>query len=116
VHGLKSEYRWCLTGTPVTNSLTDVYALFRFLRIKPGNEWDWFRKQVYLYEKKRPDLAGKRVQAILKHCCIRRNKNSELNGKRLITLPDKHVNLVTLDFTEEEREIYTFVETKWVFE
>lgn len=28
-------YRWALTGTPVTNSLADLYPLFRFLQLKP---------------------------------------------------------------------------------
>lgn len=27
---LRSQYRWCLTGTPVTNTLVDVWAFLRF--------------------------------------------------------------------------------------
>lgn len=40
---------------------------------------------------------------------IRRMKNSILDGKRLIELPDKQVSLVKLEFSEEEREIYRMV-------
>jgi len=59
-----------------------------------------------MHEKRRPTLAGQRTQAILKHCLLRRNKNSELNGKKLIKLPEKHVELMKVHFTPDEREIY----------
>jgi SNF2 family DNA or RNA helicase len=36
-------------------------------------------------------------------------KNSMLDGKRLIELPDKTISLVKLEFSEEEREIYKMV-------
>jgi SNF2 family DNA or RNA helicase len=31
---LKSERRLCLSGTPLQNSVEDMYSLFKFLRIK----------------------------------------------------------------------------------
>jgi hypothetical protein len=36
-------------------------------------------------------------------------KNSMLDGKRLIELPDKTILLIKLEFSEEEREIYKMV-------
>lgn len=36
-------------------------------------------------------------------------KNSMLDGKRLIELPDKTISLIKLEFSEEEREIYKMV-------
>lgn len=50
-----------------------------------------------------------RLQAILASCMIRRTKSSELDGKRLIELPPKEVELIKLEFTGEEREIYKMV-------
>src|SRR4051812_11765419 len=35
---LKSVTRFCLTGTPMMNSVAELYSLIRFLRIKPYNE------------------------------------------------------------------------------
>ena len=35
VLSLTSKYKWCLTGTPLQNRINELYALIRFLRIKP---------------------------------------------------------------------------------
>ncbi|KAL0943664.1 DNA repair protein rad16 [Colletotrichum truncatum] len=32
---LKTEYRWCLTGTPLQNRIGEFFSLLRFLEIKP---------------------------------------------------------------------------------
>jgi len=41
---LKSTYRFCLTGTPMMNSVQELYSLIHFLRIKPYNEWSRFNQ------------------------------------------------------------------------
>ena len=40
---------------------------------------------------------------------LHRMKNSLLDGERLIELPKKALDLVKLEFFQEEREIYTMV-------
>ncbi|GAA5891117.1 hypothetical protein JCM6882_006429 [Rhodosporidiobolus microsporus] len=109
---LDSIYRWALTGTPVTNSLSDLYPIFRFLQIRPWFEWSYFRERVASIERKYPDVAGKRAQTILRTCMLRRKKNSTLDGKELISLPPKNVDLHEIEFSEEEREVYTMIETR----
>jgi SNF2 family DNA or RNA helicase len=37
---LKSVYRLCMTGTPMMNNVTELYALIRFCRIKPFDNWE----------------------------------------------------------------------------
>ena len=32
---LDSEFRWCITGTPMQNKVSDLHALLRFLRVSP---------------------------------------------------------------------------------
>lgn len=32
---LKTEYRWCLTGTPLQNRIGELFSLVRFLNVKP---------------------------------------------------------------------------------
>lgn len=46
-----------------------------------------------------------RCQAILRRHMLRRKKDSKLDGKQLITLPEKHVEMRVLEFSPEERDI-----------
>ncbi|KAK0204021.1 SNF2 family N-terminal domain-containing protein [Desarmillaria ectypa] len=109
---LQCIYRWCLTGTPIINSLSDVYGYLRFLRIRPWYDWTEFHGHVNLLEKKNPTLAVTRLQSILNMFVLRRMKNTMLDGKRLIDLPEKETTLTKLEFTIEEREIYRMVEAR----
>lgn len=109
---LDALYRWCLTGTPITNSLADVFPLLRFCQIKPFYVWKEFNQAISTHEKKRPDIAGRKCQAVLRTCLMRRKKDSTLAGQPLVVLPTKTVELRVLEFSEEEREIYTFVERR----
>jgi len=60
------------------SSLSDLFPLFRFMQLKPWYDWSEFRQHIMTFEKKRPDLAGKRAQAILRACMLRRKKDSKL--------------------------------------
>ncbi|KAF9256614.1 hypothetical protein L218DRAFT_881400, partial [Marasmius fiardii PR-910] len=109
---LTARYRWCLTGTPIINSLTDAYGSIRFLQIRPFYDWDEFNEHVGRLEKKRADVAVIRLQKIFDTFLLRRKKDTMLDGKRLIELPSRNVHLNKLTFSEEEREIYDMVERK----
>ncbi|KAG1871505.1 SNF2 family N-terminal domain-containing protein [Suillus subluteus] len=112
VTDLDTTYRWCLTGTPIINGLVDAYALFRFLRFRPWYDWQEFNGHVSIIEKKNPELASTRLQAIFKSIMLRRKKDTMLDGKRLIELPTKHVEMEKLEFSQEELEIYQMVEAR----
>ncbi|KDR76486.1 hypothetical protein GALMADRAFT_246858 [Galerina marginata CBS 339.88] len=109
---LRSTYRWCLTGTPIVNTLADVYGLLRFLKIRPWYDWNEFQTKIGMFEKKNPGLAVTRLQTVMTLFLLRRKKDSKLDGKNLIELPEKKVKLVKLEFSEEEREIYNMVEAR----
>ncbi|KAG1729528.1 SNF2 family N-terminal domain-containing protein [Suillus paluster] len=112
VTNLDTTYRWCLTGTPIINGLVDAYALFRFLRLRPFYDWHEFNGHVSIIEKRNPELASTRLQAIFTSIMLRRKKDSMLDGKRLIELPTKHVEMEKLEFSQEERDIYQMVEAR----
>ena len=54
-------------------------------------------------------LAVVCLQAIYRPFVLLRMKNTLLDGERLIELPKKEVDLVKLEFSQGEREIYTMV-------
>ncbi|KAF7373229.1 SNF2 family DNA-dependent ATPase [Mycena sanguinolenta] len=89
---VRAKYRWMLTGTPVTNTLADIYGLLRFGRFRPWNDWNSFNEHVPLL--------------------LRRTKNSTLEGKPILSLPPKDIELVKLQFSDEEREIYDLFEKR----
>lgn len=41
---LSASHRWCLSGTPIQNTIDDLYAYFKFLRYKPYCEPHSFRE------------------------------------------------------------------------
>ncbi|KAI9345683.1 SNF2 family N-terminal domain-containing protein [Obelidium mucronatum] len=110
---LKANLRWCLTGTPIQNKIGELYSLIDFLKIRPYCHWDKFRDEI-----EKPFRAGKhkrvlkRVQALLKAICLRRTKNSTLDGRPIIVLEPKTVELVEAHFTPAEREFYQSLEKK----
>ncbi|WVO21837.1 uncharacterized protein IAS62_003157 [Cryptococcus decagattii] len=110
---LRAHLRWCLSGTLVVNSLDDIYPHLHFLQISPSAQWEHFREHISKLQKRYPKLATNRVQAILRVCCVRRHKESELNGKKLLELPPKTTKIIDLQFTDEERQIYTAIENKY---
>ncbi len=57
-----------------------------------------YNEEVVKREKKQPKNASRRCQAILKPLMLRRNKDTELNGKRILELPEKTVNMAWQDF------------------
>ena len=43
---LQAERHWCLTGTPIVNSASDVFSLFCFLRFTPFSDINVFNHQI----------------------------------------------------------------------
>ena len=46
VWALKARRRWCLSGTPLQNSVEDLFSYFRFLRFAPYDDLGAFRSMV----------------------------------------------------------------------
>ncbi|KAJ7085372.1 SNF2 family DNA-dependent ATPase [Mycena belliarum] len=109
---VRAKYRWMLTGTPVTNTLADIYGLLRFGRFRPFNDWNAFNEHIARVQLEDAPLAGHRAQVILKPLLLRRTKNSTLEGKPILTLPRKDIEIVKLKFSDEERELYDSFEKR----
>lgn len=115
---LDAVYRWCLTGTPMQNTVEDLQSLVKFLRIKPYDKEKSFNhhiasgiKKAAISGKAVRDDSMKRLQSLLAMIMLRRGKDSKINGAPILNLPPKTVETDAIDFSEDERKFYQDLET-----
>ncbi|XP_029106153.1 helicase-like transcription factor isoform X2 [Scleropages formosus] len=106
VLALTAERRWVLSGTPVQNSLKDLWMLISFLKLKPFDIREWWNRVI-----QRPVMLGdhsglQNLQALVKGITLRRTKNSRVGGRLLVELPQKKVFVEHVTLTEDERRRY----------
>uniref|UniRef100_A0A4W6E0A2 Helicase like transcription factor n=1 Tax=Lates calcarifer TaxID=8187 RepID=A0A4W6E0A2_LATCA len=106
VLGLKAQRRWILSGTPIQNSVKDLWMLLAFLRLKPFDVREWWYRVI-----QRPVIQGDRaglqnLQTLVKCITLRRTKSSEVNGRPLVSLPEKTVCVEQVELSQAEREEY----------
>ncbi|KAM9341379.1 helicase-like transcription factor [Symphorus nematophorus] len=103
---LKAQRRWILSGTPIQNSVKDLWMLLAFLRLKPFDVREWWNRVI-----QRPVAQGDRaglqnLQTLVKCITLRRTKSSEVNGRPLVSLPEKTVSVEQVELSQSEREEY----------
>ena len=95
------------------NNVEELFSLLKFLRIRPLNVWETFNEQINKPVKSgRSVRAMKRLQVVLKAIMLRRRKDTILNGKPLIKLPPRIVNINTCMFDSDEREFSEAIQSK----
>ncbi|CAN7019075.1 unnamed protein product [Brassica rapa subsp. trilocularis] len=109
--GLRAKRRWCLSGTPIQNTIDDLYSYFRFLRYDPYAVYKSFYSTIKVPISRNSQIGYKKLQAILKAIMLRRTKGTLLDGQPIINLPPKTINLSKVDFSVEERSFYTKLES-----
>ncbi|KAF9453312.1 hypothetical protein P691DRAFT_658741 [Macrolepiota fuliginosa MF-IS2] len=111
---LKGHFKWCLTGTPLQNNVIELYSLLKFLHIRPWHQYDIFNRDLAqpIKSGRGAGTAMKRLQVILKQIMLRRRKDDVLNGKKLIDLPKRTVEIISCPFDASERAFYDSLETK----
>lgn len=75
-YALDSEFRWCLTGTPMQNNLDELQSLVKFLRIGPYDNHAYWRDNIDKPMKNgKGHLALRRLHALLRSFMKRRTKD-----------------------------------------
>ncbi|CAK7221925.1 hypothetical protein SCUCBS95973_004666 [Sporothrix curviconia] len=75
-YALASEFRWCLTGTPMQNNLDELQSLVKFLRITPYDNLTEWRAHIDAPLKNgRGYLAIRRLHSLLRCFMKRRTKD-----------------------------------------
>ncbi len=110
-YALSAEHRWVLTGTPVVNRLEDLFSLIRFLRVEPWNNFSFWRTFITVpFESKDFMRALDVVQTVLEPLVMRRTKDMKTpDGQPLVLLPTKHIEIVDVELSKPEREIYDHI-------
>ncbi|GAA5933630.1 hypothetical protein JCM3775_003757 [Rhodotorula graminis] len=104
---LSTSRRICLSGTPLQNSLNDIFSLVRFLRLEPFLDRHVWNQYIGVLAQKGDELGTERLQAIMRYIALRRTKDTkDTQGKPILSLPPINNALVHLKFTEAERAFY----------
>ncbi|BGP56497.1 hypothetical protein JCM8202v2_004118 [Rhodotorula sphaerocarpa] len=114
---LKTRYRWCLTGTPIQNSVMDMYSLFAFLGktvVRPLHDIAEFKAKIeHPIKNKRAKIGLARLSIVLQAIMLRRVKTQLINGRPLLQLPKREVIESKGPFLDEaEAEFYRKIEEK----
>ncbi|KAK7943142.1 uncharacterized protein PG986_012255, partial [Apiospora aurea] len=96
---LATQHRWCLTGTPIQNSLEDLGALVSFLRIPLLENALTFQRFTVNLSKQGAKYRFKNLRTLLESVCLRRTKE-------IIGLADPLQVTRELTFTTAERDQY----------
>jgi DNA repair protein RAD5 len=111
---LAAEHRWVLTGTPIVNRLEDLFSLVRFLRVEPWSNFSFWKTFITVpFESKDFMRALDVVQTVLEPLVLRRTKDMKTpTGEALVPLPPKTVDIVEIELSKPEREVYDHIFTR----
>jgi superfamily II DNA or RNA helicase len=109
VRQLKSRFKLILSGTPVENSVNDLWTQMSF--INPGllGAQQFFQNEfVTPIEKKKDEDKARKLQAIIKPFVLRRTKEQVATE-----LPPKTETLLYCKMSEEQAEVYDKVKSEY---
>ncbi|GIM06399.1 hypothetical protein Vretimale_10704 [Volvox reticuliferus] len=109
---LFAHCRWCLSGTPIQNTVDDLYSYFRFLRYAPYCESRKFKELIKGKISEKPEIGYKFLQAVLQTVLLRRTKQSKINGEPIIKLPAREQQLLKVKFSAPEAAFYRQVQAE----
>ena len=102
IKSIAAETRFALTGTPIENSLSELWSIFDF--IMPGYLFG-YRKFKELYEtpivRDNDENAIQKLKKLIEPFILRRIK-----GEVLTELPDKMITVLNSQMLEQQQEIY----------
>lgn len=100
VKEIKAGTRFALSGTPIENSLMELWSIFDF--IMPGYLYDEKHFNVRYHKKLREEpVVIEEINRLIKPFILRRTKKEVLKE-----LPDKIEKTITVNLEEEQKRVY----------
>ena len=129
---LRAKSRFCMTGiftilislcimlmcegTPMMNSIEELYSLVKFLRISPWMDSHKFSSNFTRPLKRQSDSAKtqamQKLQVLLKAILLRRTKKSLIDGKPILELPPRTTEARHATFSQDESDFYQALQTQ----
>lgn len=123
---LQAPRRWVITGTPIQNSLNDLFSLVKFLGHEPWDQQRWWKKAIGDTNNTNSTSTNststtesrvstsviesesiRLIRSLLAELMIRRTKNEkDESGRAIVELPEKDVHIIWVDLSAPEREFY----------
>ncbi|KAK4044253.1 SNF2 family N-terminal domain-containing protein [Parachaetomium inaequale] len=104
-YALRSEFRWCLTGTPMQNNLDELQSLVHFLRIPPYDDLAEWRTNIDGPMKGgKGHIAIRRLHTLLRCFMKRRTKDILKEEGALVAGGKKALEAAAAKAKEEGRE------------
>ena len=89
---LSADCRWCVTGTPIQNTLSDLFSLLHFLRVEPWATYRFWNMAVQKPFENKDFSALQKLHVVLRPLMLRRIKSmKDGDGRPLVELPKKIV-------------------------
>eukprot|EP01084_Bolivina_argentea_P145899 255597_1 len=107
INRLKGRNKWCLSGTPFGNQVTDIANQLLFIGMsqnhvnrlqlsKISNGVDKFRSS--------PQSSG--LMYVIQKLVMRHRKNQRFNRKPIVHMVGKHEEVIFVEFTDIQRKYY----------
>jgi SWI/SNF-related matrix-associated actin-dependent regulator of chromatin subfamily A3 len=107
---LIARSRWVLTGTPIINSLKDLFSLVKFLRLSGGiTTFELFNSVLIRPVTQGSESANRLLQVLMRDICLRRKKEMKFID---LKLPDLTEYVHKVDFLSHEKEKYDALEAE----
>lgn len=100
---LEATRRWCVTGTPIQNSLDDLLSLLKFLHLQPFCQQAVFERDILSPMRTGNTNAFQNLKLLLRAICLRRDS-------QLLDLEPVKFETVSVTLNAEERERYKAIQ------
>lgn len=113
----KCKYKLILSGTPITNSISDLYYQFNFLspKILGYRSFTSFAKTHLEYDKNIPErvIGGKDIDFIMDRIS---NYTFSIRKEECVKLPKKKYVMLDIEMSQEQKKLYKEVKNELLFE